>query len=61
MNILDRLKYSAGLCSEKGCLHKAIVEVDITGKSFNYSGCLCEKHYDEFLKKEIGTKIVLKV
>lgn len=61
MKILDRLKYSFGLCSTKGCMHRAIVDVDITGKGFDYSGCLCEKHYDELLQKEVGKRIVLKV
>lgn len=61
MKVLRKLKYSFGLCSTKGCVHKAIVDVDITGKGFDYSGCLCEKHYDELLKEQLGTKVVLKI
>lgn len=53
MRAIKKIKYVLGLCNRKGCLSKAIVDIKIDGDNTSYKGCLCEKHYDEFLKAEI--------
>lgn len=53
MRAIKKIKYVLGLCNRKGCLSKAIVDIKIDGDKTSYEGCLCEKHYDEFLKAEI--------